>query len=324
MKRNLWLSILVLVATSYARSVFAQSDAVPNVSYKGKRLEISAQTFFGLDSERSLAFHIHDDQADPKLNVKQHGVGPEEGQDEHDEGIVAEGVDVLDIERAFQVTALSARYRLSPGTMLTVDVPFVRRQDVLRFNGDALRFRRSGLGDIRLGLYREKSRTGRGRVDVTTGLTLRLPTGKSTFDNADDFKPSLGTGFTEIGGEVNIVKMRDPMVVNLGFGVGYNLPKKHNGANLQPGMNYYMQTGLSYALSDRLVVSEHLTFVSSNNVFLTAPGQPATSKTKEAYVTHGFIYHLRQGGPALRLSLSVGLNQPSVDKMLRLELVSFR
>ncbi len=322
MKRILWLNIfLALAVTLCSKAAFAQTDTVPNVSIKGKRWEISAQTFFGADSERSLAFRIHDDHVESKLNVKHHGVGSDESHD--DEGMT-EGVDVLDFERNFQVTLLSARYRWSSRTTLTADVPFVRRQDVLRFNGETLRFRRSGLGDIRLGLYREKSRTGRGRVDITTGLTLRLPTGKSTFDNPGDFKPPLGTGFTEIGGEVNLVKVRDPMVANFGFGIGYNLPKSHNGTRLQPGMNYYVQTGLSYALSDKLVVSEHLTFISGNNVFLTAPGQPATSKIREAYVTHGFLYQLRKGGPALRLSLSVGLNQPSVDKTLRLELVSVR
>lgn len=251
----------------------------------------------------------------PKLQIS---LDPAVGLDS--QRLVFPGAPTFTVRRRFQQFPIGIRYRFGKADTVTLDLPFIRREEEILAEGKSLqRTSSQGLGDISIGYERNFPRLGKSAWSADAGFNLRLPTGKSIYEIGENELP-LGNGHYEIGGFLGLRRVADPVVFNIGFGVNYSLARDVGSTRVAPGLGFSLQSGIAYALNDRFALSEQLSFSRSNNVLLLNSFETASQKVDQAYLSHGLIFSGKRGGKVLRALLTLGLNDASTDYILSVSL----
>jgi hypothetical protein len=217
----------------------------------------------------------------------------------------------MTVRRSAVVTPLSVLYEINDRTSVTLVLPYVRREDEITVEGGSVKTRGQGLGDIQVRFERTQPNLGKTAWEGSVELDLGLPTGKSIYSAGENQSP-LGIGHYEIGGVLGARRIFDPFSFNVSLGVVYDLPRTVQGTRIAPGLGYSAQTGIGFALSDRWVLAEQMSFTRRPNVFLSSPTDAQTASTDQSYLSHSLIRTLR-GGDSLRMNFNVGLNSASSD-----------
>ncbi len=272
------------------------TDVIPTDPPTQPRLQISVEPTFGLDTQRLLLL----------------------SNDGPDGGLVSQGT--INTRRSFQVIPVSLRYQSSHPNMLqrdtwTLDIPYIRRHEESTFGGRLLESRNAGLGDIQLGFERIIPRLRQSAWDAIVGVNLQLPTGQSIYDSTANELP-LGSGHYEMGGFLGVRKIADPFVLSATFGINNSLPRSGGGIRIKPGLGYSIRTGIGYALSDRWVLSEQISFARRPNSFLISSTDTQSEQIDQSYLAHSLSYNPKRGSHTMRLTFSAGLNNASTDYTL--------
>ncbi len=270
----------------------------PSSTELAKRWQITIEPTYGLDTTKTK-FYSDDD-----------GPGPNEPVE----------ID-LTSRNAFQTIPISFQYSISPQQSLYLNIPYIFRSEELKGIGLTLNESRSGLGDIRLGYENQFNLSSESTWRGSLGIDLQTPTGSSQFNSNDVGLIPLGTGHYEITGTFGMQKVADPLIITYSTGVNYTCPRTLTGYRIKPELGYSIQTGLGFAINDRMILTEQLQYSRSSNVFLIS-NQTTETKVDQAYITHSLIYNRGKNKSSYRFSLTTGLNDASTDIILNVALLN--
>lgn len=217
----------------------------------------------------------------------------------------------MTVRRSSIVTMLTFQYEMSDHNSLTLSVPYIQRRDEIKAGGNSIETGGRGVGDIQMKFERSYPRMRKSAWDGTVEFDLGLPTGKSIYNAATNQSP-LGIGHYEVGGVLGARRVFDPLAFNAAVGVSYALPRTIEGVRIAPGFGYQAQTGVAYAVTDRIGITQSLQYTRSPNVFLSTPPDARTVSTNQAYLRHGLVFNPR-GGHAVRMMFTMGLNPESLN-----------
>jgi hypothetical protein len=254
----------------------------------GAQWEVSLEPSFGLDTEQATL-------------VEGSGDAPT--------------VTALTLRRQFATTTLTLRRNPTAHRSYAVSAPIIWREETQE-GGEARRVRSAtGLGDVQLTGHRVLPRLRRSSWDGTVEVGLQLPTGTNAFRGLAPDELPLGTGHVELTGILGAQKLADPMLVSVGVGLTHTVPRSLAGTRIAPEFGYLIQSEFGYALNDRWIFSERLTFSRRSDVYLISPGETSEEKNDEAYVTHSLLYNPPNQQGLFYLAFSVGLNDTSLDAL---------
>jgi len=223
------------------------------------------------------------------------------------------GQDNIVFQQWYVVFPFNFQWKLSNRNRVSISIPFISRQDVVRSESSTLfSSKNNGLGDIQLTFEQDFSRVRKSNWDVFTGATASFPTGKSIYNNDPDESP-LGLGHYVLGGFIGIRQVADPVLFSASVGLNYTLPRKVGPTHVKPGVGYSFQTGFGYALSDRWIFSEQLNYSLQPNIFLVNLSDTLINKTSQAYLSHSLIYNPKNKCQTFRFTYTQGLNNESTD-----------
>lgn len=272
---------------------------------KMSRLEISAETTFQSDREKVRV--VSSELLNPKK--LQEAVQADSGEKL---ATSSEREQTITVSRSSVVTPISIRYEINDRSSVTLILPYVRRQDEIGVEGGSVKTRGQGLGDVQLRFEKTQPRLRNTAWDGSIEFDLGIPTGKSIYNLGKNQSP-LGIGHYEIGGLVGVRRIFDPVSFNASLGVIYDVPRTVQGTRIAPGLGYSAQTGIGFALSDKWVLSEQMSYTRRPNVFLSSPTDAQTVSTDQSYLSHSLIRSVRGGG-SLRVNFTIGLNPASSDR----------
>jgi hypothetical protein len=218
----------------------------------------------------------------------------------------------ITVRRSSVITLLSAQYDVSGRNTLTFVVPFVQRSDEIEAGATSVKTRSRGLGDLQVKFEREYARLRETAWDGTVELNFSLPTGRSVY-NAGENQLPLGIGHYEIGTMLGASRVFDPLAFSAAAGVTYTLPRTVEGIRIAPGLGFQAQTGVAYAVTDKIGITQSLQYTRSPNAFLSTPTDARTVSVEQTYLRHSLILNPR-GGHVLRMMFSMGVNPESLNR----------
>lgn len=152
--------------------------------------------------------------------------------------------------------------------------------------------RRTGLGDVGVGLRHTLLREGAGRPDIVASIDGRIPRGDRSYG---------------VGGTLSLVKSLDPVVLFASAGYHYGFSKDlSNGARLESGNRYDVSLGYGLALNDTLAISTAVSGAFArgqalDNVTLRQPGNFNVRLALTSWLARGLY---------IEPSVSFGLSGP--------------
>jgi hypothetical protein len=237
-----------------------------------------------------------------KLEMEVGGIAPE------DHTIV-----LLTARTSNTTLPLTVRYCQPSGQSLSVRIPFVRRSEAIVGPGLSMSSSNQGIGDIQLSHEQPLRFPRSASVSGSLQCAVQLPTGASRYESQG--KLPLGSGHYEISATAGAQRIADPILLTASLGLNYSAPRRVDGIRIAPGIGHLVETGISVAVSDRLILSEQLTYVRNSDVLILG-AEASTTKIDQAYLTHSLLYHHGDREGAYRLSLSLGLNDASTDAVI--------
>ncbi|MDQ3802339.1 MAG: pilus assembly protein N-terminal domain-containing protein [Acidobacteriota bacterium] len=270
-----------------------------------RRLQLSLEATYISDTEQFPLLSVGAPHQHESGDHGDHSHDGHEGSPHlHQDGTVT-------ARRSLLVFPLSLRYSLNHRDAVTFVAPFIRRRDTIEFAGNSAHFGNEGLGDIQVGF--ERIVPGFLEAwDANWGISVRVPTGESVYDIEEGESP-LGTGHYEVGGGFGVRRIFDPVVFRAGVNVNYTLPRKSEGVWFKPGLGHSVNTGIDYALTDRLALSEQLFYTQRQNAFLVNPTDARTETLRQTYLAHSLYYKPKRGRHAYRFTFTLGLNNSAAD-----------
>lgn len=189
-------------------------------------------------------------------------------------GIQVGLIEANDAQRDTVVSALTARYGLTPRIEVEARVPYVYRNDriLTLAQRDATISREQqldgrGIGDIEGSIRYQLNRGATGAPVFVAGLRAKSNTGTSPFDvSRDSFGVAnelpTGSGFWGLSPSLSVLYPNDPVVLFGNLSYSYNAPstinKTINNARIgkvDPGDSVGASVGFGFALNDRFSYS---------------------------------------------------------------------
>lgn len=150
---------------------------------------------------------------------------------------------------------LGLRYGLLRDIEMSIDVPFVFREETEIVGGWSLRRSGEGLGDIGFGIRYEALREGRllwGRFlspSVILGVNYKSDMGKSPYDALGVDELPVGSGHRNVGFELTISRIVDPVLI---YGLGQYtvvLKREHDNINYDSGDIFNWSLGMGFSVN---------------------------------------------------------------------------
>ena len=189
-------------------------------------------------------------------------------------GIQVGLIEANDAQRDTMVSAVTARYGLTPRIELEARVPYVYRSDRIRTlaQRDSSISREQqldggGIGDVEGSIRYQLNRGAAGAPIFVAGLRAKSNTGTSPFDvSRDTFGVAkelpTGSGFWGVSPSLSVLYPSDPVVLFANLSYLYNAPgtinKTINNARIgkvDPGDSIGASVGFGFALNDRFSYS---------------------------------------------------------------------
>ena len=209
------------------------------------------------------------------------------------------------LHSSFEVSSLTVSYDTTRGSTITFAEPYIWRQQSLDVNGLKAAACSQGFGDATATFEQQFFVTRLLPWICKADLQVAMPTGNSTGELP------LGTGYYVVSSDLAMQKVLDPIAVMGSIGLSYTLPKRVDSLWTSSGLGGSITTGIGYALTDRIVLSEELEYLRSTNIFVL-DGNSLSSHVDQGYITQSISFNNDRHN-VFRLAFSIGMNSNSND-----------
>ncbi|MCD5401375.1 transporter [candidate division NPL-UPA2 bacterium] len=155
---------------------------------------------------------------------------------------------------SFRITT-GLTYGLTRDLDLRIDLPWVFREQTVIAGGYLEEMSGEGLGDITLGIRYQVLPEDRllwerfSAPSVVLGLSYKLDNARSPYDRLGEGELSVGSGHRNMGLELIISRVVDPVLI---YGLGQYLvtfERKHDNISIDPGDIFAWELGIGFAVN---------------------------------------------------------------------------
>ncbi|MDF2441059.1 MAG: hypothetical protein JWN98_2043, partial [Abditibacteriota bacterium] len=208
----------------------------------------------------------------------------------------------VEVRRRIAAVSLTASYPLGRRTDFSVSVPFIDQTIDARANGQTLKQRGRGVGDISLFL---QQRFPQGNTDFSISGGLVTPTGRDPFEVGPGELPT-GNGFYEALLRLSVSKMRVPLRFFASLDYGKALARTVGGQRFRVPDQYGGEIGFFYTMGPEFTSQTSISYAKVTSPFLLA------ADSSVAYLTQALSYQTATA-TVLRGSVDIGLTEDSTD-----------
>jgi hypothetical protein len=173
--------------------------------------------------------------------------------------------------------------------------------------------RRSGLGDIEIGLARQFVAEERGRPAVLGSLNWKTTTGNNDFGRL-----SPGSGFPQLQGTVTAVKREDPLVFFGAASYTAILERERSGSDVDPGNALTLKAGTILAASPE--TSLRVAFEVGRFARTRIGGSSVAGSDATVGILELGLATLASARALLDIEIAIGLTPDAPDFQVRLAL----
>lgn len=215
----------------------------------------------------------------------------------------------VEVRRRIAALSLTASYPLTSRTDFSVSVPFIDQSINASANGQTLKQRGRGVGDISLFL---QQRFPQGNTDFSISGGLVTPTGRDPFEVGPGELPT-GNGFYEALLRLSVSKMRVPLRFFASLDYGKSLSRRVGAQRFRVPDQYGGEVGFFYTMGPEFTSQTSVSYAKVTSPFLLS------ADSAVAYLTQALSYQTAEA-TVIRGSVDIGLTDDSTDAYFNLSL----